>query len=133
MAITSDVLIDLALNAIGYLAAGALSILVYSMIVLRRKEEVLSETSVQTEPEPRETRPSETAQFVPLSGARTDDVTMKRAAAVDEPDSPKSLSRKEVLGLARKMLMAGTPATRILQVLPISETEMALLGMVNDR
>ncbi len=129
MELTSDVMFNLALNAIGYLAAGAFGVVVASIIKMRRQ------AAPSRAEDGESTRPAMAGaasdrgrvQFIDLGG-RAGERT--EAAAVDASTDahPKARrDRAEVLRMARQMLKAGAGPERVMQVLPVSETELGLL------
>ncbi len=126
---TTDIIIDLGLNVVGYLAAGVLSLVIYS--IFRRDRQpatpkaepaaavAKSQATVATET-PAPTAPSRggKVQFVGF-GERTE----KPAAGTD----PMRRNRADVLRIAREMIRTGSSSAEIKAALPISDTELAVL------
>lgn len=130
MEISQDFLIDLALNIGGYVLAGALSVLLYS-IFMRKKN---APAPVPTTSVP----PAETisADIEPPVQTRRIEFIRLGDKAEDEPKVSRETStgtarrdRAEIIRIARNMLKAGAPIDRIKRVLPVSESELALLDM----
>lgn len=128
MSINNAMLIDLALNVVGYVAAGALSLVVYSMFrrgprSATRSESVAMKSASQLEPAmmPGGTAPdNRVMQYVNFGeSARNDDgpqsLTMRR-------------NRAEVLRVARGMLRSGASDHDIKAALPVSDAELAVLN-----
>ena len=136
MDISSDFFVDMFLNLVGYLAAGALGVVVYPTLArwLKRHFAVIAPLPVKLA----QTRANETAssaaQFLrlgspsietrPAPGAATSSVP--RTTASDQRD------RVDIIRIAREMLKAGADNKRIQQVLPVSEAELALLNFQNN-
>ncbi len=128
MDISSGFIMDMALETAGYLAAGAFSIVVYSMFGRRR-------ASVAAEVGDREVvktvrTPDRRIQFVKF-GQEDDRSTGTRAASHKEFDSPiaRRQSRADIIRIAREMIKAGATGDKIKRVLPVSEAELALLNL----
>lgn len=138
MDLSKEVLTVLFLNAAGYLAAGGLLLVMFTLFRGRRKA-----TSDSAGPDLQaadyrrgeagnidgERRRIEFIKFgeqpsqADATGAG--DVHSRRAPA--RPATSRR-NRIEVMGLARKMINAGASAEKISAVLPISEAELALLS-----
>lgn len=129
MELTSDVMIDLALNAIGYLAAGAFGVVVAS--IFRKRPQAVSEPETDYSEVSAETAgvaaASSRAQFVALGKTRHEVDSDPDRTVPGQPKPNVRRDRSEVLELARQMLKAGAGPDRIMQVLPVSETELGLL------
>jgi hypothetical protein len=127
MEISQDVMIDTALNAIGFLAAGGFMMVMFSLFRGRRKPSVVHRTdpgrpddqTSKVESAPRE---AHRIEFIKLDRDRERTVPTHRSAS----DSYHR-NRIEVIRLARKMIEAGAPADKVKSVLPISDAELALL------
>lgn len=128
MPLTQDMLIDLALNVVGYIAAGALSLVIYSMF--HRPPRPAAPAGTEHEPVQSEQRaesypatvgPKTDAEFVGFgesagpSTAGGQSLTLRR-------------NRAEVLRLARGMLRSGASDAEIKAVLPVSDAELAVLN-----
>lgn len=131
MEISQEFLIDLALNIGGYLLAGALSVILYSL-VMRRKAAVVPATSEPVEPEKVEVEPTQPprekrrVEFIHL-GEKTP--PRSAPATEDTPPTTGRRDRTEIIRIARSMLKAGASNDRIKSVLPISESELALIDL----
>ena len=138
MDLSKEVLLDLLLNVVGYLAAGGLSLVLYSLF-LGRENTVLDSTrsDLQAGDEQHgntgsvsgEGRRIEFIKFGEQQGkagaAPSSDVHLKRTPVMA---ATSRRNRIEVIGLARKMIEAGASAEKVRAVLPISEAELALLS-----
>lgn len=129
MELTSDVIIELTLNAIGYLAAGAFGVVVAS--ILKRRNQAVPVRAMQDHEATRTTAPAPTesgrGQFVALGKGQNRGSQAPPEAKASEPRPRATRDRTEVLRMARQMLKAGAGPERIMQVLPVSETELGLL------
>lgn len=130
MEFSPEMMTDIALNAIGYLAAGALSVVIYVLFTgrgHRRERRVAAPAEAMSTDQTRSNHESgsgRSVQFVRLNQQPQDEVTpayMERRR-----------NRVEVIGQARRMLDEGVPASKIKQSLPISDAELALLAYEND-
>lgn len=134
MDLSQEFLIDLAINAGGYLAVALLSMVMYSLFNRKKSaptDAVISTASVATPaPAQRETGKVEFVRFGEQVAAAPRPATHATAAATDADNGRRN--RSEVMDIARKMLSAGAPPERIKRVLPISEVELALLNMNNS-
>ena len=134
MTMTSDVLIDWALNLTGYLAAGALPVVIWSLVTHRRRQpRPVPVTSQAFTPPPvshgtrrPETRGGQFVSFRASGGPATEDSVGENCVAGRQ-------DRADVIRLARQMLKAGASHQRIQQVLPVSEAELALLRYDSER
>jgi len=131
MELPNDMILDIALNAAGYIAAGILSVTIYSMFSGRsKKTKQLASAGMpvvqDTKSVPAHSVPT---QFINLkdvsaSGANTKKSTPKQQSNL-------KISRSDRVGtirIAREMLKAGATSEKIQRVLPISEAELALLN-----
>lgn len=136
METSQEVIIDAILNAVGYLAAGGLSIVIYSIFRGRRKVASLaggsgSETHDDVPDRiaslPEEARRVEFIKFdkPPGDSDHANNVFTGHAGAMT---AASRRNRVEVIRLARKMIEAGASADNVRSVLPISEAELALLS-----
>jgi hypothetical protein len=138
MDLSKEVLTVLFLNAAGYLAAGGLLLVVFTLLRGRRKATSDSAGSNLQAADYRRGEAGDNAgerrqiEFVkfgeqssPADATGAGDVRSKRTPA--RPATSRR-NRIEVIGLARKMINAGASAEKIRAVLPISEAELALLS-----
>ncbi len=134
MTISQDMIIDVALNVAGYLAAAGLLLVVGSMF---RRTPKRAKVAAQV--------PESASQDAPSRAERTTEhrrlefVNLKSDSVI--PESPSQPTRRagredigayrrnrvEVMRLAREMLEAGSTRERVRETLPISEGELALL------
>lgn len=138
MDLSNEVLMDLLLNAAGYLAAGGLLLVLYSLFRGRRKAPMdpPGSDSRRVDQGPGETgsvagerRRIEFIKFgkqpCQADAVGAGEVHLKGAPAMP---ATSRRDRLDVMGLARKMIQAGASAEKIRAVLPISEAELALLS-----
>ncbi|MDH3891271.1 MAG: hypothetical protein OEV49_09325 [candidate division Zixibacteria bacterium] len=139
MDISSGFYLDLLLNLIGYLAAGALVWTVYPIVapLLGRRPTASPQPEAQpSRPLPVQ-QPAVAPQFMrlqqPTPSAETfavdDDKPIERPSMLRPPQRR---DRVDIIRIAREMLKAGADNRRIQQVLPVSEAELALLTMQNQ-
>lgn len=131
MDVTPNQWIDLALNAAGYLVAGAIWLVMYSMITSRRakrRQAPVPAAPSPVTPQPKPAPRAGSTVYVPLAGggatARTE-----RPGSTAQPVTDGRRNRTEVLRLAREMLRQGAPRNQVQSRLPISEGELALLNI----
>ncbi len=130
-------LMDVALDAAGYLAAGSLAVLVYRMANRRPAKEPPSPVLAERPNQPLEqyaepARPKRPAmQYVNFASDIPAQTSSSKAARPAEPRPRPATHRQraEITKLARQMLAAGTSNEKIQQVLPVSEAELALLNL----
>ncbi|MBN1211692.1 MAG: hypothetical protein JXA92_03870 [candidate division Zixibacteria bacterium] len=133
MEVSQDQLIGIALNALGYLAAGALWMVIYSFFKDRRKagaavnEPVRTTGGAQTSPETvspaREKTPVEFINLSRSSGAADKPVATSPATGAEQ----NRRNRAEVIKMAREMLKANISSEKIKHSLPITEGELAMI------
>jgi len=132
MDVLNDQLIDIGLNVLGYLVAGALGMLIYSTFHGSRKAPaVVPVESAQTKG-PQSTKVvSEKRNLEFVSFRQADVVGENEISQSVEPtpriDRNNRADRVEIVRLAREMIKAGTNGETIRRTLPISEGELALL------
>lgn len=139
MDLSSGYFVDLLLNLIGYLAAGALVWTVYPIVAprLRRRSVTLVRPELQPSRSLQAQQPAAAPQFMrlqePTPAAQTfiadDDKPIERASVL-RPSERRD--RVDIIRIAREMLKAGADNRRIQQVLPVSEAELALMTMQNQ-
>jgi hypothetical protein len=144
MDFTWNQIMDVALNVAGYLAAGSLAVLVYRMANRSPAKEPPSPVLATNPTLPLEQyaapeRPTDLRdprmQFVSLAGetpAQTPD-SPSASPTKPKPRPATHRQRAEVIKLARQMVAAGATNENIQKVLPVSETELALLKLGNNR
>ena len=123
---TTDRVIDLALNLAGYLVAGALMLVVYNWFTNRQpaKAKVAKPTKVAPESQPQaqptapRPKPADTAGVLMFGqNARS--------------GKPGHSRRSAVIKQAREMLREGSTPADIKSSLPITEAELAFLSLEN--
>jgi len=133
-------IMDVALNVIGYMAAGALALVVHRIFKDRSVGQVRIanasfEIGPQTEPDMAGTqrRPNR-PRFVKLGEPPADPVSHRRVT-IDRagPQPSQTLKRTEIIRLAKRMLDSGAGEKRIQQVLPVSKAELVLLNNGKSR
>ena len=125
---------DLLLNLIGYLAAGALVWTVYPIVKpwLKRRPVAFLRPEVQPSQPLLVKQPVSAPQFMRLQNSTGE---VQPVVAGDNKPTKKSSvlrsserqDRVNIIRIAREMLKAGADNKRIQQVLPVSEAELALL------
>jgi hypothetical protein len=135
MDISQEFLIDLALNVGGYLLAGVLSVVLYTF-VNRKKAAVEATEPTTAEPVATTTEtvepPSEKrrVEFIQLGEKTTETARPNPQPPMEESSTTVGRrDRTEIIRIARNMLKAGASNDRIKSVLPISESELALMDM----
>ena len=130
MDVINDRIIDVGLNALGYLIAGGLGVLMHSVVQQRRLRRAAT-PAVPAAPITLTTRPAisdpnPNLEFVSFGAdvPTTDAPTESEAATL--PGSSHR-NRREIIRLAREMLEAGTGGDQIKRTLPISQSELALI------
>ena len=131
MDLSQQFLIDMALNVGGYLLAGALGIVIYSMF--RRRKPAVAAVDERTgvdvesaEPTPVKENPTRKLEFIKLGTGPTSTPTAARQ--VTESRSERR-DRADIIRVARTMLKAGATHDKIKRVIPVSDAELSLLSM----
>ncbi len=136
MDISSDFFVDMFLNLVGYLAAGALGVIVYPTLArwLKRHFVVVAPLPVKSAQTRANETASSSAQFLRLGSPSIETRPAPGAAASGIPRTTASNQRDrvDIIRIAREMLKAGADNKRIQQVLPVSEAELALLNFQNN-
>jgi len=131
MELSNDMILDIALNAAGYIAAGFLAIVIYSMFgARRRKRQALAPAVRRTKARPESKAIDAEGQFISLAGTPSAPPTTPVAAAT-KPAARRRTDygdRADVVRIAKEMLKAGASSERIQRLLPISEAELMLLN-----
>ena len=130
MPINNQMLIDLALNVAGYLAAGALSLVMYSTFRRSPRSAAPRETAA-----PRPAPSAGPTVSMPAGANLTPDARGMQFVGFGESSrgetGPQGTSlrrnRVEVLRLARGMLRSGATDAEIKAALPVSDAELAVL------
>ncbi len=136
MDISSDFFVDMFLNLAGYLAAGALGVVVYPTLArwLKRHFAVIAPLPVKSAQAETKETVSSAAQFLRLGSPSTETRSAPGAVAAEAPRTTAAdrRDRVDIIRVAREMLKAGADNKRIQQVLPVSEAELALLNFQNN-
>jgi len=138
MDLSKDVLMELILNVVGYLAAGGLSLVLYSLYRDRKKTAL---TTTGSKPQPGKEKHNmtgsiagkgNTIEFITFSEQTKNNDISNISEGNASPASMMTAAsrgdRVEVIRLARKMIEAGAIDEKVRSVLPISEAELALLN-----
>ena len=143
MEFSQEFIIDIMINAGGYLAAGLIGVIFYSLFSKRtaKKENprIVSKSidTVEIDTESNviiKSEPQKRVEFIKLGTQKEPQVLESRVKSESlKPDVKLSgrLDRKEVISLARKMLDAGAANEKIKKILPVSDSELALLSLNN--
>ncbi len=128
---TTDLIIDLALNVIGFLAAGVLSVTIYS--IFRRDSRSATPKPAKAKVAATETAAPGTADATP-SAKRTARPGKVQFVGFGEGSAdsaagrdPLRRNRTDVLRIAREMIRTGSTAAEIKAALPVSDAELAVL------
>ena len=135
MEFSPDTMIDVGLSVAGYLAAGALWMVLYTLFTGKQRatSTATSASAVSADPSTRiaigeAVRERKSLQFVDLRGSRT---ASPKSAPLPET-GPRAdqyrRNRADVIRMAREMLKDGRPRDQVRELLPISEGELALLA-----
>ena len=134
MEVTQDQLIGIALNALGYLAAGALWMVIYSFFKERKKAGVAVSEPVNLNREPKKAsaaasteREKAAVEFISLSPSDRPSEPRVRTAPAPGPTGQSRRNRAEVIRLAREMLKENVNSEKIKHTLPITEGELAMI------
>lgn len=132
MELSRELIIDALLNVAAYVTAGALWLVIYSIVTNRSRQEAPATKSKPVTVE-NDTRANVStgrrAEYVSLAAA-----SVPRDADLQERDKIRAeatryqRNRAEVIKIARDMLKSGTNRDKIRSLLPISEGELALLS-----
>ena len=130
MDISIELLTDVAINALGYLAAGAFSVVIYRLF--RGGSRTVAPTPAVAAAVPAASDVSDSgrgrpgAQFVRLGNEERQKDAVSTAG--ESRNGGRRRDRSEVIRLAREMVKAGTPNHQIKDLLPVSDAELALLS-----
>ena len=142
MELSQEFLIDMGINAGGYLLVGLMSVFIYSLFQKKKTKIKIDETVDEvtfSQPKQQNSPVAESTEH--QSGKRVEFITFgsetKNARLQTEPVKRMQtdeningrMSRKEAINLAKKMLVAGATPEKIKKVLPVSDSELALLTL----
>ena len=126
--ISHDQLIDIGLNAAGFLIAGLMLLMIRSLFAGKTQVETAPAAETVTandEPEPEEEKTTAAnPQFFDLKQARRD--SSKEDAPVGPSENLKFRNRQEIIQLARKMLTGGGNDAEA-GSLPLTDGELSLI------
>ena len=134
MEFSQDALIDVGLSVAGYLAAGGLWMVLYSLFTGRtRTQDAVPQTADQVNPETsaaigRAVREKRSLQYVDLRETKKNSTPVERPTPEPARVDQYRRNRAEVVRLAREMLKDGRSRDQVRELLPISEGELALLA-----
>ena len=134
MDISSDFFVDMFLNLVGYLAAGALGVVVYPTLAQWLKRHFAAVAPLPVKSARANETASSAAQFLRLGSPSIETRPARGATVAEAPRTTASdqRDRVDIIRIAREMLKAGADNKRIQQVLPVSEAELALLNFQNN-
>ncbi len=137
MDVISEQLMDAGLNALGYLVAGGLGMLVYSVFRSRRRVPAVQAVGTESQPQPQPTKKTQDkkVEFINLLSSDSSRAARSSSGNVGSASSAGTgrRDRTEIVRLAREMIKAGTPHEMIKRTLPITDGELALLRTGNNR
>ncbi len=140
MELSQEFLIDMAINAGGYLLAGIISIICYAMMQKKKSvptfEEVVSDKQnllhAIRQPQAIEPSSDRKVEFIAFGNEQSESTVLQKTEVKNVISETSSrMSRKEAISLAKKMLLAGATHEKIKRNLPVSESELALLSLNN--
>jgi hypothetical protein len=130
-----DQLIDISLNTLGYLIAGLLGMVIYSIANNRRSAGATA--SQVPKPSPSRAKASAAADVEFLNLRQLQNSSSRDSKAAKSATAPSNTSsrrdRTEVIRIAREMVKAGTSTEMIKRTLPISDGELALIQQGSKR
>ncbi len=129
---TTDIIIDLGLNVVGYLAAGVLSLVIYSIFRRDRQPATPKAEPVAAGAKSQKAQATGTAETpapaAPSRGGKVQFVGFgERGEKPAAGNDPMRRNRADVLRIAREMIRTGSSSAEIKAALPISDTELAVL------
>ena len=137
MDVINDHIMDIGLNALGYLVAGGLGVLLHSAFMGRRRQVAgvpAPTPDIESQPDdpsrPSTRQPFEYVDLRQQRKGKTDaavGIASRPAAATAHRD------RREIIRVARQMLKAGAAGDQIRATLPISQSELTLLQNSNSK
>ena len=136
MDFSSDFVVDMILNIVGYVAAGALSLVIFSMF--RKPRAVTSPVTIDKNKQSESVNQTSASsriesefQFVRFGQPRygTDDPPSSNDGHTGSTAVSHRSNRVDIIRIARRMINAGASNEKIRRVLPISEAELSLLSL----
>lgn len=139
MDISPQFLTDFLLNFIGYLAAGALAVVVYLFVSRKKAAAPTTSTPVgkdHSENDHNAASAHQQRRKIEFVSFAEEPVSSPVADDVQDPQSGDDILRRrdrsDVIRVARAMLNAGASTEKIRNLLPVSEAELSLLSMSGD-
>lgn len=136
MELSQQFLIDMALNVGGYVLAGALGIVIYSLFNRRKpavatvSDQSTSVTVDTAEPAPVRESSVRKLEFIKLGSIPDVAATTARPAVREVVKGvAERRDRADIIRVARTMLKAGATHDKIKRVIPVSDAELSLLSM----
>ena len=132
MEISNGLLIDTAMNAAGFILAGALSVLIYSVMTKRHREVQLinflpEETAGDAETQKKSSSESR-LEFVRFDNRNDEQPEVKRRETTTVTDTGRlQRNRLEVIKQAREMMDSGRATAEIRKILPLSAAELEFM------
>lgn len=127
MELSTDMIMEIALNTAGYMSAGLLLVVVFSMFWQKQVVAPVETIEMSQKQSP----DTATAAATPVKDNETVFIPLNANYITGPSLSNARRNRGEVISLARQMLNSGTPGEKIKQLLPISEGELSVLIMDN--
>jgi hypothetical protein len=137
MEVIDERIIDIGLNALGYIAAGLLWTVVYSALAGRKKRAAIESSAIAAtagkQDAPAAEEPVEgkhKIEFVSFGRTRkeTPAVQTDRTSSPTAEPTDRRRNRAEIIRMARQMIDEGASGEKIKQSLPIGDGELALLN-----
>jgi hypothetical protein len=135
MEFSPETMIDVGLSVAGYLAAGALWMVLYTLFSGRQRAETMAPAAAGLSSDPMTriaigdaVREKKSLQFVDLRGSKSSTSTTGAEMPVGPRADQYRRNRAEVIRMAREMLKDGRPREQVRDLLPISDGELALLA-----
>ncbi|MEA1981484.1 MAG: hypothetical protein U9N54_10990 [candidate division Zixibacteria bacterium] len=134
MELSQDILIEVGLNALGYIIVSILSIMVYSMFKRQNKTVTNAENKFAMDESNsdkgkilKNENVSDNANFISFGTSRN----ANNIAPEEAKNNTARRDRPQIIRIAREMIKAGANEEKIMSLLPISEAELAILNMTN--
>ena len=138
MELSQEFLIEMAINAGGYVLAGIISILFYAMLQKKKPIVAVNEILENTIPNNQaddtvEDEVERRVEFIAFSNEKNNNNIARQPRELNQNKEQNNgrMNRKDAINLAKKMLLAGATHEKIKKVLPVSESELALLTLNN--
>lgn len=139
MELSPQFITDFLTNLAGYLIAGLLGILLFSIMKRKRNPELadISKTGLaNTKPimgSKKQSNENHKLEFIQLGEQKNkypeiiNDIKSDTAGVTKE-----RRNRSDIIRIAKQMLMSGASHEKIMMVLPVSEAELTLLGTIKN-